>query len=97
MAHTPKRTQQYRAFRKEVKIITRKFKHAATNPFGIAIVTNYRRYGAKFEALPEKWQARIQLKVERAIAQYHKPILLGNDGQWYSAADIDHAMARGAY
>lgn len=89
------RFNKYQKFRQLVQRTARKLAAADCNPLGRDIVLGLWRAEEVYDKLNEKWQRRIDKYVAMRIDQYHTPIVLGGDGIWYSAAEMDSMMCSG--
>jgi hypothetical protein len=94
MKHTTTRTRNYRAFRKQVKELTKKYIYAYTNPFGSNVVTGFAKFELKFAKLPVKWQEHISRRANAAIDLYHTATIEMPNGEYYSPAEMDALMVR---
>jgi hypothetical protein len=88
------RSTKYFAFKKELRRKARQMANIATCPLGDV---NNKEYSLSvyYNKLSPKYARIWNKRIEKAIEDYYRPVVLGRDGRWYSAADMDDAMLYG--
>jgi predicted anti-sigma-YlaC factor YlaD len=83
------RFNRYQEFRNRIHRAYKKISASHNNPLGPDAISGIRTAEAYYRKLPRKWQEWIDNMVHKDMIAYHKPVVQGKNGEWYSSADMN--------